>query len=56
MSKPNGNLVITQREDEELTIGEATVKIRHLSGNRFSVCINAPKSIKIHRQGIKKAA
>jgi carbon storage regulator CsrA len=49
----NKMLILTRRVGEKLIIGEdVTVTILSLKGNQIRIGIDAPRSVKVHRQEV----
>jgi carbon storage regulator CsrA len=48
-------LILTRRVGETLMIGDdVTVTVMGVTGNQVRMCINAPKSVEVHREEIYK--
>jgi carbon storage regulator CsrA len=49
VKKEYGNLIITLKEDQVITIGDACVFISKIKGKQIRLGINAPKNVQIMR-------
>lgn len=51
-----GSLTISRRKGEVIQIGEITVTVTRIAGNRVRLRVTAPTSVSVHRQEILLAA
>lgn len=48
-------LVITRKENQTFTIGDATIIIKQAQNGTAKVCIDAPKDVSIRRDDMKQS-
>ncbi|MEH6649626.1 MAG: carbon storage regulator [Motiliproteus sp.] len=46
-------LVITRKEDQSFTIGDATIIIKYAKNGTAKICIDAPKDVSVRRDDMK---
>lgn len=49
-------LVLSRKKDQGIVIGDATIWVRKIAGDRVRIAIDAPDSIRVRRQELKPAA